>query len=132
MTRSAGAVDAQSGSVLVELQADNTDRLLKPGAFAQVHFHATGSVATLALPGSAILYGTAGPSVAVVGADGKVTLRAIKIIRDEGNVVRVAGPISTADRVIDTPPDAIQTGQQVRVAQTLPALTGAKAVPHAK
>ncbi len=132
LTRSAGAVDAQSGSVLVELQADNTDRLLKPGAFAQVHFHATGSVATLALPGSAILYGTAGPSVAVVGADGKVTLRAIKIIRDEGNVVRVAGPISTADRVIDTPPDAIQTGQQVRVAQTLPALTGAKAVPHAK
>lgn len=132
LTRSAGAVDTQSGSVLVELQADNTDRMLKPGAFAQVHFHATGSVPTLALPGSAIQYGTAGPSVAVVGHDGKVTLRAIKIIRDEGNVVRVAGPISTGDAVIDTPPDAIHTGQQVHVTQTLPVMTGAKAAPNAK
>ena len=36
LTRSAGAVDPQSGTVLVELQADNADRALKPGAYAQV------------------------------------------------------------------------------------------------
>jgi len=132
LVRSAGAVDVQSGSVLVELQADNGDRMLKPGAFTQVHFHSAGSVGTLALPGSAILYGTDGPSVAVVSGDKTVTVRPIKIIRDDGNVVRVTGAISAADAVIDTPPDAIHTGQTVRVTQVLPSTTGAKVNPHAK
>jgi RND family efflux transporter MFP subunit len=137
LVRSAGAVDVQSGSVLVELQSDNTDRMLKPGAFAQVHFHATGSVGTLALPGSAVLYGTDGPSVAVVNGAGtgtrSVTLRPVKIIRDEGNVVRVTGALNPGDSVVDSPPDAIHNGQQVRVTQILtPAAAtgdGAKAGP---
>ena len=132
LVRSAGAVDTQSGSVLVELQSDNSDRMLKPGAYAQVHFHAAGAVNTLSLPGSAILYGTNGPMAAVVGSDGKVALRSIKIIRDEGNVVRVAGAIGPADTVIDSPPDAIHTGQHVHVVQVMNAVSAAKAVPGAK
>jgi RND family efflux transporter MFP subunit len=132
LVRSAAAVDAASGSVLVELQADNTDRTLKPGAFAQVHFHGTSNAGTLALPGSAILYGTAGPSVAVVSADGQVAIRPIKLIRDEGNVVRVTGPIAVGDAVIDTPPDAIHTGQHVHVTQVMAPTTGAATAPHAK
>jgi RND family efflux transporter MFP subunit len=132
LVRSAGAVDVQSGSMLVELQADNGDRMLKPGAFAQVHFHSTGNVGTLALPGSAIFYGTDGPSVAVVTGGDQVALRPIKIIRDDGNVVRVTGAIGPGDAVIDTPPDAIHNGQHVHVTQVLPSTTGAKGKPHAK
>jgi len=132
LERSAAAVDVQSGSVLVELQADNADRTLKPGAFVQVHFHGTGHTGTLALPGSAILYGTDGPSVAVVSSDGRVQVRPIKLIRDEGNVVRVTGPIGVGDAVIDSPPDAIHTGQHVHVTQVMPAMTGGAVAPHAK
>ena len=116
----------------MELQADNGDRLLKPGAFAQVHFHGAGNAGALTLPGTAIQYGTAGPQVAVVNGNGEVTVRPIKIIRDDGNVVRVTGAIGTGDAVIDTPPDAIHTGQHVRVTQVLPAAGAAKAGAHAK
>lgn len=123
LVRSAGAVDVQSGSVLVELQADNVDRTLKPGAFTQVHFHANGGAGSLSLPGSAILYGTAGPSVAVVPAGGTgnktVSVRPVKIVRDDGNIVRVTGAITANDTVIDSPPDAIHTGSKVHVAQVL-------------
>lgn len=119
LTRSAGAVDTQSGSVLVELQADNPDHMLKPGAFAQVHFRASGMAGALALPGSAILYGTSGPTVAVVRSDSTVDLRPVAIARDEGSRVKVTGPIGPGDRVIDSPPDAIQPGQKVHVAQVL-------------
>jgi RND family efflux transporter MFP subunit len=132
LVRTAGAVDTQSGSVLVELQTDNTDRVLKPGAFAQVHFRGSGNAGTMALPGTAILYGTDGPSVAVVSGNGQVMLRPIKIIRDEGTVVRVTGAIGPADAIIDTPPDAIHTGQHVRIAQVMPAVSAAKAPAHAK
>jgi RND family efflux transporter MFP subunit len=116
LTRSADAVDTQSGAVLVELQADNADGALKPGAFTQVSFKVVpGHGNGLTLPGSAILYGGNGPSVAVVGKDGRVTVKPVTIARDEGNVVQLSGGISPADRVIDNPPDAIHNGDRVHV-----------------
>ena len=68
----------------------------------------------------------------MVGADGKVTVRLVKIIRDDGNVVRVTGALNTGDAVIDSPPDAIHNGQNVHVTQVLPAVTAAKAGACAK
>ena len=38
LVRTSGAVNAGSGAVLFELQADNADHSLKPGAYAQVRF----------------------------------------------------------------------------------------------
>ncbi|MDF0545277.1 efflux RND transporter periplasmic adaptor subunit [Sphingobium sp. H39-3-25] len=117
-TRSAGAVDAQSGAVLVELQADNADGALKPGAFSQVSFNVgAGKGNSLSLPGSAILYGNDGPTVAIVGGDGRVTIKPVSIARDEGSTVILSGGIPAGARVIDTPPDAIRTGDKVNVQQ---------------
>lgn len=116
MTRSAGAVDAQSGAVLVELQADNPDGALKPGAFAKVSFSVVaGSSNSLALPGSAILYGNDGPTVAVVGRDNRVTVKPVTIARDEGATVQLSSGVTPSERVIDTPPDAVRTGDRVNV-----------------
>ncbi|MBV1688813.1 efflux RND transporter periplasmic adaptor subunit [Novosphingobium sp. G106] len=115
MTRSAQAVDAQSGAVLVELQAANPDGALKPGAFAQVSFAGGGPKGTgVTLPGSAILYSNNGPAAVVVGADNHVTVKPVAIVRDEGSTVVVSG-ITGADRVIDSPPDSIRSGDQVKV-----------------
>ncbi|MGW8204841.1 efflux RND transporter periplasmic adaptor subunit (plasmid) [Sphingomonas bisphenolicum] len=126
LTRSAGAVDAQSGAVLVELQAANPDRALKPGAFAQVRFDVgQGGGNGLSLPGSAILYGNDGPTVAVVGRDSRVTVRPISIARDEGATVLVASGIKPGERVIDSPPDSIQSGDKVSVQ------SGGKGAAHA-
>ncbi|NWK94623.1 efflux RND transporter periplasmic adaptor subunit [Sphingobium lactosutens] len=116
MTSSAGAVDPQSGAVLVQLQAPNPDAALKPGAFAQVRFQvAAGQGNALSLPGSAILYGNDGPTVAVVGTDGRVTVKPVTIARDEGSTVQLSGGVTAQDRVVDTPPDAIRTGDRVQV-----------------
>lgn len=131
MTRSAGAVDAQSGAVLVELQADNPDRALKPGAFAQVNFNVgQGGGNGLSLPGSAILYGNDGPTVAVVGRDSRVTVRPVAITRDEGATVLVGSGIKPTDRVIDSPPDSIQSGDRVNV-QDAKTAAGGKGAAHA-
>ena len=117
ITRTAGAVDPQSGTVLVELQAPNGDRALKPGAYAQVHFplHGTGTAVTL--PASALIIDADGTRVAVLGRDGKAHLRKITIGRDEGNLVEVSAGLTAHERVIDSPPDALQDGDSVRVAK---------------
>ncbi|GAC1612772.1 MAG: efflux RND transporter periplasmic adaptor subunit [Novosphingobium sp.] len=116
LTRSSGAVDTQSGAVLVMLESANLDGALKPGAFAQVAFTlAPDAGSSLSLPGSAILYGSAGPSVALVDQQGMVTVRPITIVRDEGARVVVSGGIRPSDRVIDNPPDSTHTGLRVSV-----------------
>ncbi|AOR79467.1 efflux RND transporter periplasmic adaptor subunit [Novosphingobium resinovorum] len=116
LTRSANSVDAQSGAMLVELQADNSDGALKPGAFAHVRFAIDGVGGGLRLPGSAIMAAEDGPSVAIVGKDGTVTLRRVTIARDEGKTVLVSVGLKPGDKVIDSPPDSIRTGDRVRVA----------------
>lgn len=116
MTRSAQAVDEKAGAVLIELQAPNPDGALKPGAFAQVSFSTgAGGGNTLNLPGSTIIYTNDGPSVAVVDARGRVTVKPVTIARDEGKTVAVSRGVTLADRVVDSPPDAIRSGDQVRV-----------------
>lgn len=133
LTRSSNAIDAQSGAVLAELDADNADRALKPGAYAQVSFNIAAQGNTLAVPGSAVIYGKGGPAVAVVDHGGLVTVKPVTIARDEGAVVLISVGLNPRDVVIDTPPDAVKTGDHVRVVQHLPGVVDAakaKAAAH--
>ena len=63
LTRSASAVDPQSGTMLVELQADNKDRALKPGAYAKVTFPPNGASGAVTVPASALIFGPKGNAV---------------------------------------------------------------------
>lgn len=115
LVRSAGAVDPQSGTVLVELQADNGDRALKPGGYAQVTFPLPAPAGTLRLPGSAILFRESGPTVVIVDRNNRVRLQPVKIGRDQGKDVEIVAGLTGNERIVDTPPDAIETGDQVRI-----------------
>ena len=115
LVRTAGAVDAQSGTELIELQADNRDGALKPGAFAQVALPLPATQGALQVPSSALIFRSAGMQVAVLDASGHVSLRSVKLGQDSGNLVEVVSGLSGNERVIDTPPDAIADGDLVRV-----------------
>ena len=117
MTRSAGAVDTSSGTVLVELLADNGDRALKPGAYSQATFPIGGAGSAVELPASAMIIGQNGTQVAVLGAGGTVQLKTVKIGRDLGDRVQISAGLTVADQVIDNPPDSIQSGDKVQVAR---------------
>lgn len=115
VTRSAGAVDRESGSLLVELQAENPEGILLPGAYVQVSFSLS-AMHSIKVPGSAILYRDATPSVATIDSSNLVTLRSVQIGRDEGNMVEIVAGLTGDDRVIVTPPDAIRNGDEVTIA----------------
>jgi RND family efflux transporter MFP subunit len=120
LTRSAGAVDPQSGTVLIELQAPNGDRALKPGAYGQVKFPlgGTGSGGGVRLPASALIVSQNGTQVATIGPDGKALLKTITIGRDDGDTVLISAGLTANERVIDSPPDSLQTGDPIRIAPT--------------
>ena len=117
MTRSADAVDTSSGTVLVELQAANGDRALKPGAYAQASFPVAGGGSAVELPASAMIVGQNGTQVAVIGNDGRAQIKTVTIGHDLGDRVQISAGLAPTDRVIDSPPDSLQSGDRVQIAQ---------------
>jgi RND family efflux transporter MFP subunit len=117
---SSGAVNAESGTLLVELSLDDRSGKLMPGDFANVTIRLSGDSHLVRLPASALIFRSSGLQVATVGADNHVSLRTITVKRDLGNWVEVASGVTPQDRIIDSPPDGLADGDEVRVIPTGP------------
>ncbi|MCX6899884.1 MAG: efflux RND transporter periplasmic adaptor subunit [Verrucomicrobia bacterium] len=116
VVRTAGAVDADSRTLLTELSLDNARGEFLSGSYAQVRFTEARSTAALTLPSNALLFRAEGMQVGLVGPDNKVSLRSIKLGRDFGKSVEVIEGIGPTDRVILNPSDSLTAGATVRVA----------------
>ncbi|MFP4905407.1 efflux RND transporter periplasmic adaptor subunit, partial [Paraburkholderia sp. BR14261] len=117
VARTAGAVDAQQRTMLVEVDVDNRSGELLPGAYAQVHFALDGSATPITLPGNAFLFRPDGVKVATVDAQDRVKLVNVTLGTDFGTRVAVAAGLSGDERVIVNPQDAIVDGTPVRIVQ---------------
>ena len=119
LQRSADAMDVQSGTMLVQLVADNADGSLKPGSYAQARLELPPSAgaATVRVPASTLIFRRDGTAVAVVDGDGVVEIRPVRIAQDLGAELEIGAGLGLDDRVVDSPSDAIRTGDRVRVNQ---------------
>jgi RND family efflux transporter MFP subunit len=111
------AIDRKSRSLLVELLADNKDGALAPGAFTRVHFQLPPDPNTVTLPANALLFRDNATQVATLGLDNRIVLKKIRIARDLGSEVEIAGGLSQDERIVANPPDSIDEGEEVRVMQ---------------
>jgi multidrug efflux pump subunit AcrA (membrane-fusion protein) len=69
----------------------------------------------LSIPSSALIFDAHGLSVATVGADNRVIVKPVSIERDLGSVIEISSGLEATDRVIQNPPDGIETGALVNV-----------------
>jgi multidrug efflux pump subunit AcrA (membrane-fusion protein) len=111
----AQALDPASRTLQVELQVENQQHELFPGAYVAVHFNLTAAVPTLRLPANAVLFRAQGLLVAVVGGDHRVRLKRITEGRDFGSSIEVLSGIDATDDIVVSPPDSITDGALVRV-----------------
>jgi RND family efflux transporter MFP subunit len=111
------AINKTSRTLLVELHADNADKLLQPGTFAEVHFNLANNPSTIRIPTSALVFREDGVQVAVLGAGNKVELRPIKLGRNLGTEFEVLKGLTVSDTVINSPPDSLSPGEVVKVAK---------------
>ena len=123
----AEAVDPTSGATLVQLAVDNATGELLPGAFANVHFDLPQATGSLTIPASALIFDSGGVRVATLGPDNRVVLKPIGIARDRGDVIEISSGLAATERIVDSPPDGIGSGDQVRLAPTANAPLLAKA-----
>ncbi|MET0986847.1 MAG: efflux RND transporter periplasmic adaptor subunit [Steroidobacteraceae bacterium] len=121
------AVNAATGTTLVQLSVDNKNGELLPGGFANVSVELPQARPTLQLPASALIFDEEGTRVAIVGANDRVVLKPITIARDNGATIDIATGLEPDDRVIDAPPDGLLSGSAVRVLKPTQATGGAPA-----
>jgi membrane fusion protein, multidrug efflux system len=124
VARSSDAIDPVSRTLRVEVDVDNKDGALLPGAYAQVHLQLDAAHPALELPVSALLFRPDGVTVAVAGPGDKVQLKTVTIGRDFGTYVEVATGLAKTDRVINNPGDAIVTGEAVAIERSTPTTQG--------
>jgi RND family efflux transporter MFP subunit len=115
-TTTTRSVNTSSRTLLVELQADNPDGLLQPGTYVEAQLNLPSDPNTMLIPSSAILFREHGLEAAVVGDDDKVTLKKISLGRNLGVQVEVTEGLMPSDRIVDSPPDSLGSGDIVRIA----------------
>lgn len=122
----AQSINTGSGAMLVQLSVDNASGELLPGAFANVRFDLPGAAGGLSVPPGSLIYGKNGVQVATVDAQNRVVMKPVSVGRDLGTVVEIASGIAPGERVIDSPPDGLVTGDKVQVAASTSALASNK------
>jgi RND family efflux transporter MFP subunit len=114
-TTTSRSVNTSSRTLLVELQADNPEGLLQPGTYVEAQLNLPSDPNTVLIPSSAILFRQHGLEASVVGDGDKVTLKKISLGRNLGVQVEVTGGLVPSDRVVDSPPDSLGSGDVVRI-----------------
>lgn len=117
VARTAEAIDTNTRTLLTEVDVPNKDGRLLPGSFGEVHFAVGVNVNKVTVPVNAMLFRAQGAQVAVVGPNNKVELRQINIGHDYGTTLEVLSGVEANERVVINPPDSLESGQQVNVAQ---------------
>jgi len=118
IVRNSDAIDLNSRTLNVEVDIDNRDGRIKPGAYVFVHLKipdkAQNANASLIIPANTLLFRSEGLRVGVVRGD-HAELVPITIGRDYGATVEVINGLKPTDQVIVNPSDSLTTGTPVRV-----------------
>jgi RND family efflux transporter MFP subunit len=116
--RTAGVISPDSRTLLVELEADNSNSEIIAGGYAQVSFTEAKMEAALMLPANSVLFRAEGPQVCVVQPDGKVEVRNVKLGRDFGQAIEILAGVDAKNRVILNPTEALVSGSMVSIAES--------------
>ena len=116
LVTTSNAIIAASRSMLVQLQADNSEGKLFGGTYCRVDFQIPGDPNMVRIPATALMPINRGAQVAVLDDSNKVVLKSIQLGRDFGDSVEVTAGLAPQDRVIDSPPETLQNGDTVQLA----------------
>ena len=120
LVRTDEAINPLSRTLLAEVDVDNSQGKLLPGAYTFVHFALHAHPGSVTVPSNTLLFRSEGLRVGVV-RDGKVQLVPVKIGRDYGDRVEVISGLKNTDAVIVNPSDSLTSGVTVKVNSSKPA-----------
>ncbi|HEY2040705.1 MAG TPA: efflux RND transporter periplasmic adaptor subunit [Edaphobacter sp.] len=114
IVRNANAIDHATRTLNVEVDIDNKDNKLLPGAYVFVHFHLPAGANTVTVPSNTLLFRAEGLRAGRVRND-HVELVPVTIGHDYGGTVEVTSGLTSSDEVVLDPSDSLTNGLEVRV-----------------
>jgi RND family efflux transporter MFP subunit len=120
VSRTAGALDPASRTLLVEVRIPNTDGALAAGLYAEAHFHADRVVAPLVVAANALVTRSDGIQVVEVRPTG-AHYQHVALGRDYGATVELTDGATEGDTVVVNPSDDVIEGAKLHVLPPPPA-----------
>jgi RND family efflux transporter MFP subunit len=114
IVRNTNSIDLASRTLLVEVDIDNTNGRLLPGAYAFVHLKLPDQSRSVVVSSNTLIFRKEGLQVGLV-RDGKAVLVPVKIGHDFGNTVEIISGLQPTDSVIVDPSDSLVDGTPVRL-----------------
>ncbi|MFZ6647984.1 efflux RND transporter periplasmic adaptor subunit [Undibacterium sp. TJN25] len=127
VARTAGAIDAATRTLQLEINLPNKDNKLLAGTYVQVALPISGTSNALLVPSNVLLFRPEGTRVAVVDDKGQVKLHTVTIGHDLGNALEILDGISTADKLVLNPADSLADNDLVTLVKPKQAQAGKKA-----
>lgn len=115
VARTAGAIDAATRTIQMEINLPNRDNELLAGAYVQATLPVSGSSSALLVPSNVLLFRPQGVHVATLGAQGKIKLRPVVLGHDLGNKLEILSGISATEQLVINPADSLADGDEVTV-----------------
>jgi RND family efflux transporter MFP subunit len=123
IVRNANAIDPASRTLNVEIDVDNPQGQILPGAYAFVHFKLVqkgqSPAESLIIPADTLLFRAEGLRVGVV-RNGVAQVIPVTIGRDYGSRIEIVQGLLPSDNVILNPPDSLVSGTAVQLAAANP------------
>jgi multidrug efflux pump subunit AcrA (membrane-fusion protein) len=115
VVRTSHALDLNTRALTVEVDIDNRDGALLPGAYAEVHLKLPVKHPGVIVPVDALMFRSEGLRVVTVDSNHHAHLVPITVGRDWGTKIEVLTGLQPGEPVILTPPDSIVDGEFVHV-----------------
>lgn len=122
-------VDATTGQITLRAEVPNPNGQLLPGLYVRVRLEQAQATNAMTLPQQAVTRSGQGDTVMVVGADGKVSTRPVKVGSAKGNQWVILEGLKTGEQVMVDGFQKLQPGAIVKPVPWQPA--GAASAPAA-
>jgi RND family efflux transporter MFP subunit len=120
VTRSAGAIDASTRTLRVQVDVANPDNVLLAGMYGQATLSIPEEHPTWVVPATAIIYNAEGLSLALV-REGRVCFQKVTAGRDLGNEMEIEVGLDGTESVVLNAGNDLKEGTAVQAVTTAPA-----------
>lgn len=129
-------IDTTTGMVKFRATFPNTDHVLFPNQFVNIHLLVRVLQNVVTAPNAAIQRGAPGTFVYLVTPDNKVMVRKVTLGPSEGGMVQIVNGLNPGDRVVTDGTDRLREGASIVIPGTLPGASpgttpaGQSGAPH--
>jgi multidrug efflux pump subunit AcrA (membrane-fusion protein) len=113
VTRTAGALDPGTRTLLTQVDIPNQSRRLFPGMFVYVSFKIAPTGTHWRLPATAVVFNAQGARVAIVGSGNKLRFQEVVVGRDFGTTIDIQAGLQGNETIVAQPTVSLQEGQVV-------------------